>query len=51
MFNYCIYETSCDKHATTILFRIYKNKLYVDTFNLGDGINLNNEPQRIHNIL
>jgi hypothetical protein len=49
-FNYCIYQTGCDNHATSILFRINENKLYVDTFNSGLGIDLNGDPVEINNI-
>lgn len=42
LFEYCIYQTVNDVHATTILFRCIEKKLYIDTFNSGMGIDLHN---------
>jgi len=39
-FTYCIYQTTNDEHATSILFRIHDNKMYISCFNSGMGINL-----------
>jgi hypothetical protein len=50
MFKYCIYKTSSDNHGTTILFRIHNGKLYINTFNSGDGIDLNSNPKFINGI-
>lgn len=38
LFKYTIYHTVCDKHATSILFRINNNIMYIECFNREQSI-------------
>ena len=40
IFKYCIFHLGCDKHAQSILFRVKDDKMYIECFNSGSGIEL-----------